>query len=70
MWEVEICFDDHETVICRGEEEEIPIWTALKYYNLFVKIAGGHALYWQDHKNKNKEVGLEDKILGLSKDND
>ena len=60
MWEVVVEFDQEETMRLTGEEKEIPLLVAIRYYNLFVKEAEGSAIY------KDKEfpdyIKLEEKI--------
>ena len=63
MWELKIIFDNEETTIIRGEESDIPLTSAVRYYDLFVKDAGGKAFYRQDIGNS--PVLLTDKILQL-----
>lgn len=65
MWEIGISFEDsseHEIII-RGEENDIPLWTALKYYNLFLECEG-KAEYRQN--TGETFIPLERKILMLT----
>lgn len=64
MWKLVINFDDDETVTFRGEEPDIPLTIAIRYYDLFVKEAEGKAVVFQ---GKNTiPMFLADKILQLA----
>ena len=66
MWEIKVTFDsiEEDEIIIRGEEQDIPLWTALKYYNLFVGEAKGQAVYCRSMGHP--YVGLEEKLRELT----
>lgn len=63
MWMLEINFENEESIIFRGDEQDIPLTIAIRYYNLFVKEAGGTAVYRR--KKDENPVPLDKKILQI-----
>lgn len=63
MWRLEINFPDDEVVMFQGPEYDIPLIDAIRYYDLFVKEAGGIAVYRQ--KDDDNPILLSEKLLQM-----
>lgn len=63
MWKLEIIFSDEEVVTFKGPEYDIPLTVAIRYYDLFVKEAGGIAVYRQ--KDDDNPILLSEKLLQM-----
>lgn len=60
MWEIEIEFEKDEMMTIRGEENEISLLEAIRYYDMFVETGG--TVYY---RNNDEIIALPDKILYL-----
>lgn len=60
MWEIEIEFEKDEMMTIRGEENDISLLEAIRYYDMFVET--GRTVYY---RNNDEFIPLPDKILYL-----